>query len=190
MRSSDVLRLALPLLLASACSFRITGGVAPAEDAPPVDMADVDGTLDGVTIDAAIDGPPIDAPIDAPPVVIETLTILGIGTPVTSTFVPTLGVTYHLRASGFVTVASGVLSDADYWGFPGGMNDLTSDNTVDMGLAIDDATINTTSTAWGAYTATHNYEINYVGTGAPLTAQYHDNFFGNNSGSMSLEIWP
>ena len=154
------------------------------------DGGGIDGSVDldgSVGLDAAV----VDGAIafDAhTPAVVDTLAIPGTGEIIASNIVPTLGVTYQLRASGFVQVATGLDSDAEYWGFPGAMNDFTTDNTVDMGLGIDDTTIDTLKTRWGPYTPTHVYTIAHVGTGAKLHAQYEDNFDGNNTGTMTLEI--
>jgi hypothetical protein len=132
-----------------------------------------------------------DAPraIDAAPELVDTLTIQGTGEIALSTFVPLAGVTYRLRATGFVDVATGLASDADYFGFPGSVSDYTTDNTVDMGLGIDDSTLDRTKTRWGPYTDTHVYEVAYIGTGMKLRAQYEDNFYGNNAGTMMLQIF-
>ena len=153
----------------------------------PVGSYDVAVTLGGRT-EILVDGYVVTAVI---PTLYETLTIPGTGEIVTSTFVPLAGVTYRLRASGFVEIAAGPRSsDAEYFDFPVSMSDLTANNLVDMGLAIDDTVADTTKTRWGPYADNHEYVIDYVGTGAPLTAQFHDDYYLNNAGSMTLEILP
>ena len=148
---------------------------------------DVAVTLGGTT-EVLPDGYVVTAVI---PAVHETLSIPGTGGIVTSTFVPAAGVTYRLRASGFVQIAAGPRSsDAEYYDFPVSMTDNTANNLVDMGLAIDDTVADTTKTRWGPYADNHVYVIYYLGTGAPLTAQFHDDYYPNNAGSMTLEILP
>ena len=139
---------------------------------------------------AHIDGVPDAAP-DAPPHVIETLTVPGLGTPVTSTMVLAAGVTYRFRASGIYVIGGGTdgLGDAEYWDFAGGEKDLCDDLVTDAGLSIDDPAMDGSKLPkWGAYSPTHVYEVDLVGTGAAITAQMHDVALGNNSGSLTLEI--
>ena len=45
---------------------------------------------------------------------------------------------------------------------------------------------------WGNYTSTHVYEVTGPGYNVPVTARYHDNAnnaYGNNTGSLTLEIF-
>jgi hypothetical protein len=82
--------------------------------------------------------------------------------------------------------------DADYY-WADDLPDITRGDSaggVDLGLAINDTTIdNNRSPDWGSYTDSHVYETTMAGTGATLTAQFHDPEYSNNSGSLSLEIW-
>jgi hypothetical protein len=64
------------------------------------------------------------------------------------------------------------------------------DTTVDVGLAINDVVVDAdTNPDWGAFAAAHAYAWTYVGEGTPITAQYHDLNAGNNSGSLSLDVY-
>jgi hypothetical protein len=48
----------------------------------------------------------------------------------------------------------------------------------------------TRSPDWGAFSSSHSYTFVMAGTGATLTAQFHDpNYDNGNSGSLTLEIW-
>ena len=82
--------------------------------------------------------------------------------------------------------------DADYY-WADDLPDITRGDSaggVDIGLAINDTTIdNNRSPDWGSYTDSHVYETTMAGTGATLTAQFHDPEYSNNSGSLTLEIW-
>ena len=127
------------------------------------------------------------------PVLLEILTVESNGNTVQSSFELDAGATYRLVVSGEIVVrdddAGRFNGDADFWygvvlggdGFGG----------VDFGVAIDDTDVDDDrSPDWGEFDDAHVYEANIPGTGAQLTAQYHDNNYGNgNSGSLSLEIW-
>ena len=100
------------------------------------------------------------------------------------------GNSYRLVASGFIDLANGaVFGDADWFDFSN-PKDTSPPENVDVGLAIDDPVVDLTlNPDWGPYNAQHVYETMYVGTGMPLEARYHDGAYGNNSGTMSLEIF-
>jgi hypothetical protein len=185
-------RLPLAGLLLAGCSFSPGGssGSDPDSDAGG-------GFSDGLPDPDGGPGVPDAAPLpDAPPVepvLLETLTVESNGNTVQSSFALEAGATYRLVASGELVVrdddAGRFSGDADYWygvvlsgdGFDG----------VDFGVAIDDTEVDDErSPDWGEFADSHIYQATIPGTGAQLTAQYHDNNYGNgNSGSMSLEIW-
>ena len=48
--------------------------------------------------------------------------------------------------------------------------------------------MNGTKLAWGAFSPTHVYEVTFAGTGAAIAVGYQDCNFGDNSGSLALEI--
>jgi len=139
----------------------------------------------------ADDAGPGDASPDAPYHTLETLMVPALGTVVSSTTVLQVGVTYRLRASGTADVGGGILGDAEYWDWTAGTPlDLATNMMVDAGIGIDDPTpaLTKTPASWGAYTATHIYEVAWPGTGTNLTANYHDDFPSNNNGNFTLEI--
>jgi hypothetical protein len=134
---------------------------------------------------------PADSAPDAPPHVIESVSVPGLGTSVSSTMTLAAGVTYRLRASGIYTIGGGTdgLGDAEFWDFAGGEKDLCDDAFTDAGLAIDDPIVDgAKAPKWGGYRIDHVYESDFVGKGAPISATIHDVSPGNNSGSLMLEI--
>ena len=103
-----------------------------------------------------------------------------------STTVLAAGVTYRLRVSGTAVVIDGITGDAEYYDFAS-PKDLAC--CEDVGIGIDDPTVDKdTLPNWGPYNAQHVYEIDYVGKGATIRAVYQDTVYGNNSGSLMLEI--
>jgi hypothetical protein len=185
-------RLFVAGLLLTGCSFRPGGGASD----PP------DSDRDGAGADAqpgvpdATPGPFDAAPpsFDAtPPELLETLTVLATGEVETSDTVLESGATYILVAAGTVVVNDdGYSADSDYWwddDLPGiGVDGFDG---VDYGLAVNDTDVdNSRSPDWGGFdSSAHSYQITMAGTGATLTAQFHDRDYGNgNSGSLTLEI--
>lgn len=169
MRSVAVLAIAC----ATACSFE-PGTFGTTDDAatPAIDAA-------------------ADVSIDAVPTwqVVETLMVDSANSnALTSTTVLAASVTYRLRASGTVTnVIDDKQGDADWWDF----NDPKDDGCCeDIGLGINDLVVDDLDTQpdWGAYNATHIYEVEWVGAGATISALYQDTFYGNNVGTITLEI--
>lgn len=98
------------------------------------------------------------------------------------------GVSYLLRASGTYTSAANTLGDAEYFGFNAGMP-VDTLGSVDVGLAVNDLVVDSNRVPkWGGYKDTHIYEVEFIGTGSPITAQLHDATYGNNTGSLTLTI--
>jgi hypothetical protein len=116
------------------------------------------------------------------------------GTQVTSMTLVS-GVGYKIRASGTVNLGSGLGTndgDADYVFDDSHTTvlDLACGGSVDIGLGINDTTIDaTTSPDWGPLSATHNYTIDFTGAGTALTFQYMDCNYGDNSGSLTVRIF-
>lgn len=185
-------RLPLAGLLLAGCAFDPGGSSTSgsASDAAPgaPDARPGADSAPGATDAAPL--PPDAAPVE--PVLLETLTIQATGEIARSTVVLEAGASYRLVASGVVDIKDGdYSSDADYW-WGNGTPWLVGNSSggVDIGLAIDDTTIDDNrSPDWGDYAGSHVYETTMAGTGATLTAQFHDPNYGNNSGSMTLEIW-
>lgn len=166
---------ALAVVFAAGCSFTppssATGGAGEVDASP--------------TSDSQV------APIDAAPVwtVIETLQVdTASAVPMTSTTALDAGVVYHLRVSGTITnVIDSFQGDADYYDF-GSPKDLGC--CEDIGLGIDDLVVNdkVTQPDWGPYDPSHVYEVEWTGSGQPITALFQDTFYGNNIGTLTLEI--
>lgn len=158
------------IALLSACSFSTSIEPPAGQDLLPGDA-------------------PTDAPPDAPPTwqvaesfMVDTASSQGR----TSTMVLAAGVTYHLRVSGTASVIDGITGDGEYYDFAN-PKDLAC--CEDVGIGIDDPMVDTNTTPnWGPYRTDHIYEIEFVGKGATIKAVYQDTVYGNNSGSLKLEI--
>ena len=191
--------LALFALAAGACGFDPAGGRAGLD---PSDAAagGGDGSPAGPdarppgTPDGSADGP--DAGEPAVEVLVDTLTVPSTGEVVTS-IVLDAGVTYRLEASGIAQVSSsggGFSADAEYFwqdSDPSSVFDgQGGDPPVDVGIAIDDPTVNGTKTPdWGLPTVDHVYSISWPGEDAAIDAQFHDRNFTNNSGDYTVKIF-
>jgi hypothetical protein len=124
---------------------------------------------------------------------LETIQVPADGTPVTSQTVLESDVTYQLRASG--TVPIGFLTQADAeWQVIGPPFNIVGSTCgtipdVDIGIGIDD-TVNSPAKfpSWGPFNATRIYTVDFVGTGSAITLNFHDCFYFDNSGSLTVEI--
>jgi hypothetical protein len=70
-------------------------------------------------------------------------------------------------------------------------NNCGNDSTAtDFGIAINDASNgHAKSPAWGEFSQAHVYTANFVGTGAPISLNYHDCISDDNEGTLRLEIF-
>jgi hypothetical protein len=77
--------------------------------------------------------------------------------------------------------------DADYFDFG---NPRDNGCCEDIGLGIDDFDVNDMDTQpdWGPYDASHIYEVSWTGDGTTIAALFQDTYYGNNIGSLTLEI--
>jgi hypothetical protein len=131
---------------------------------------------------------------DGPPHVVESLSVPADGTVITSTTTLAAGVRYQLRASGVMYISP--YADAEYFfDLPDGpstasqLHDLCDDNVTDCGLAVDDPVVNgLKQPRWGAYQPDHVYTIDFIGLGAPITSNVHDDYYPNNTGMLTLDI--
>ncbi len=146
----------------------------------------------------AVDGGPPDAgnsdggPPDAGALewrVVETLTIdCDEGGEVASATVLSSAGSWRVRAVGTCEISSGRQADAEYFDFNVGSARNRS-GSLDLGIAIDDArSARDLAPYWGSYQASHVYELPWTGADAPLSARYVDAFYGDNSGSLTLEL--
>ncbi|MGE0548718.1 MAG: hypothetical protein AB7O24_13575 [Kofleriaceae bacterium] len=151
---------------------------------------------DDAATDAANDSPmtksdaDIDAPLEPEWTAIETLIVAADGTEVKSVTVLATGVEYRLRATGTWVIQNNVNpkteADAEWWDFA---NPVTNAGGVDVGLAINDADVDgSRQPDWGAYNASHEYEVTWMGAGEQIVANIHDGNFSNDEGSLSLTI--
>ncbi|MGE0870525.1 MAG: hypothetical protein AB7P03_18315 [Kofleriaceae bacterium] len=147
--------------------------------------AAVDGSIDAVTPDAGID-----APAEPEWIPVETLIVPASGVEVKSMTVLAAGVEYRLRATGTWVIQSNMNpkteADAEWWEFS---NPVTNAGGVDVGLAINDATVDgERQPDWGAYSASHEYEVPWIGAGDVIVANIHDGNYNNDDGSLTLTI--
>ena len=147
----------------------------------------------------AADGIALDVPaLPDAAMLIEVVTVPVDGTAAISTIVLGSGVHYTLVASGtFTAVPPAVdpLGDAEYYDMTdtagGGPKDIDTTNMIDFGLAIDTPTVGLTKTpaTWGAYRDDHIYTVDFIGKGAKLRAQIFDCCYGDNVGTLTLQIY-
>lgn len=161
------------LAMAAGCSFTVRISTP----------ADGDASTDATAIDATPDA--------AAPTwqVVETLIIdTANASPERSQLILQTGFVYRLRVSGVITnVIDAFQGDADYYDF-----NSPKDNGCceDIGLGIDDLIVNDLNTKpdWGPYTSTHEYEVDWAGSGTTITALFQDTYYGNNIGNLTLQI--
>jgi hypothetical protein len=127
-------------------------------------------------------------------VLLDTVTVPSTGAIVTSSVSLTAGVVYRLRASGTITVGGPGFGDAEY-AFDS-LNGSVQNNcgapfpAVDIGIGVNDSANSTNKFPfWGSFDATHVYTANVVGQGAPISLNYHDCLYDDNSGTLTVEIF-
>jgi hypothetical protein len=49
--------------------------------------------------------------------------------------------------------------------------------------------VNGNSQAWGSFNPVHTYSIEYIGTGSPVNFNILDSWYGDNSGSLTVDIY-
>lgn len=127
---------------------------------------------------------------------LETVTVPVDGSSVWATTSLVNGIIYKVRALGtFNGAGSGNLGDAEYGNFsnpPGSVEDncYSDPNGTDLGIGINDTlNDNSKNPHWGAYSASHSYVVELAGQGATIGLNYHDCYYPDNSGSLTVEIW-
>jgi len=115
----------------------------------------------------------------------ETVYVPTDGSTATSNTVLTAGVTYHLHAYGsfYMGVPTDGMADAEYGDFTD-PKDVSTGSGVDYGISINGSR----ATKWGAYSSDHDYTIDYVGQGAALSFGYADDYYGDNNGTLFVDI--
>ena len=120
---------------------------------------------------------------------IETVTVSSDGSTKTSTNVLECGVTYLLKASGTFTYNSaGDWADAE-WYLKSGVivkGDTEGSKPYVLDISIDGDSINRD---WGDYNSLHVYTMLFNGTGNKVDFSIFDSASGDNSGSLTVDIY-
>ena len=115
------------------------------------------------------------------------------GGTVTSDTILECGMVYHIRAHGtFVIGGPGDgLADAAYADFTSPFSHCNYNPAdVQLGIGINDSSIdNDRFPDWGAFDQEHVYNIDFMGEGKPISINYHDCYYGDNSGGLTVEIF-
>jgi hypothetical protein len=100
------------------------------------------------------------------------------------------GQVYTVQVSGSAPTNATHSVDAEY-DFLNAAPNTTVDvaGTVDVGLSIDDATVDTSkSPKWGAYNPAHVYSQQIIGQGRPASLLMQDSVYSDNAGAVSVTI--
>jgi uncharacterized delta-60 repeat protein len=131
---------------------------------------------------------------------LDTITLDPFGSGSQSTVVLQAGAHYEIQASGDVYIQSEFVSyyigysptDAEYmFGNPASPLNNAVVSGADYGIGIDDSVVSDNKYPyWGPYDSQHVYSIDVVGTGQPLTFNFHDDAYADNlpDGSNPLEV--
>lgn len=164
-----------------------TDARGPGIDAPASSGLDAGPeTTDATRPDAGFDA---HVPVEPTWTVIETIVVdTANPEPEVSRTLLEAGVVYRLRASGtIVNVIDSHEGDADWYDFGDPKDNGCCE---DIGLGIDDVVVDDLDTQpdWGPYDPTHVYEVDWTGDGTTISALFQDTYYGNNIGSLTLEI--
>ena len=134
-------------------------------------------------------------------VLINTVTIYPDGTFYDSSASLEAGENYRIEVNGTYTYwpeqlpAAGI-ADAKYSLRPEGSFNpgpgpqwISGDDLPAPWTHYKELLVNGSSQAWGTYTPTHTYSIEYVGTGSPVSFNILDSEYGDNSGFLTVEIY-
>ena len=121
---------------------------------------------------------------------VDEMTVRGDCTVFTSQTALADGVAYRLAVDGDFSLGADSKADAEYFWLTATPESVLDDASgIEIGLAIDDIVIDEARTPdWGAYRSDHRYEVEFIGQGAPINAQFHDSACGDNAGTLQLEI--
>lgn len=100
------------------------------------------------------------------------------------------GQLYEIKVSGtYIFDTLNNWADAEYFLRNG--NVLKGDTEYPATPNILDLSINScsTNTDWGVYQPTHVYTMQLTGNGGPLSFCIFDTYYGDNVGSLTVEIW-
>jgi len=135
------------------------------------------------------------------PFLIDTITVPSNGSVVNSSVILENGKQYLLKASGTyeywpAQLPSAGIADAKYSLRPEGSfnpgpgpqwingDDLPSPWTNYLEVLVNNAPL-----AWGIYNSSHVYSVNYTGTGNTINFKILDDYYGDNSGSLTVQIY-
>ena len=127
--------------------------------------------------------------------VLEVVNVPGTGPAASSTFVPQAGKVYFMKASGTYSYWGEYLADAECSYRPAGSygpgwvlgeDVFPQTNSSDLDVWVDG-----TSVSWGntCNLVDHTYVVPYVGQGHAVSFSILDNYFGDNSGNISVELY-
>jgi hypothetical protein len=104
---------------------------------------------------------------------------------------PAQGHVYLLRANGESQVGgAGSNGDADFDDYgPTSTNANQGEGGADFGICVDEGCTALRKLKWGPYRKDHDYYMLYAGTGMPITFAYCDTGFGDNKGSVPVDIY-
>lgn len=138
----------------------------------------------------AIESPDAEPPADAGLTIVETLPVLANCTILTSGKVLEEGVAYRLAVDGVISLGGEAVADAEYFWFETAPETIGDGNVeVDFGLAVNDTFIDEERLPdWGDYRSDHRYEVEFIGLGERINAQFHDNDCDDDVGTLNLVV--
>jgi hypothetical protein len=103
----------------------------------------------------------------------------------------TVGSVYLMRANGESQVGGpGNNGDADFDDYgPTSTNANQGEGGADFGICVDEPCSALRKLKWGSYRKDHDYYMLYAGTGMPVVFGYCDTGFGDNKGSLPVDIY-
>ncbi len=125
-------------------------------------------------------------------ILLEEIAVPADGSSVFSTTVLANGETYKLQASGTHDIALGRFADAEYFLPSSGPLDFCVSGGCDYGIKINDPIVSggRNTPFWGPSNASNIYEIDFVGLGAAIGINFHDDAPSDNvAGDLTLAVF-
>lgn len=125
----------------------------------------------------------------------ETISVPVDGHSVTSEMTLQSGRLYLLRAAGtFYIGAYPSVGDAEYAYDPASghiqLHCANDPSQTELGIGVNDSVPDSNKFPhWGPFNQSHVYVIGFVGKGAPITLNYHDCNYADNTGALSVAIY-
>ena len=102
------------------------------------------------------------------------------------------GVDYRLHARGTFVIGGPGYADAEY-AFTSAYDwviDGCFDVAPDLGIGVDDHVIDELKQPrWGPFNPAHTYSVGFTGRDGPISLDYHDCGYGDNSGELTVDIF-